>query len=199
MFAAAFFHRDTGPVLEGDRVRLRLPQNRDFKPWVDLRRESRVFLEPWEPRWSSGELERSGWRHRQARYRREFAQRTAVPFFIFEKSSGSLTGGISIGSIRRGVSQSCQIGYWMGERYAGQGLMREALLLVVDYAFESLLLHRVEAACIPENARSIGLLEKAGFQREGLLRSYLRINNMWQDHYLYSLIAPGPRETTERN
>ncbi len=199
MFAATFLHRESGPVLDGARVRLRLPKSRDIKAWVDLRRESRAFLEPWEPRWNSEELERSGWRHRQIRYRREFAQRTAVPFFIFEKQSGSLAGGISVGSIRRGVAQSCQIGYWMGERFAGQGLMREALLLVTDYAFESLLLHRIEAACIPENERSMRLLEKAGFQREGLLRSYLRINNVWQDHFLYSLIAPGQTETTEQD
>lgn len=199
MFAAAFFHRDTGPVLEGARVTLRLPRNRDFQEWVELRRESRAFLEPWEPRWTDEELERAGWRHRQTRYRREFARRAAVPFFIFEKKSGSLAGGITVGSIRRGVAQSCQIGYWMGERYAGQGLMHEALLLVVDYAFDSLLLHRVEAACIPENTRSMRLLEKAGFQREGLLRSYLRINNVWQDHFLYSRIAPGSEETTERD
>lgn len=199
MFAAALFHRDTRPVLEGVRVRLRLPKNRDFQEWVNLRRESRAFLEPWEPRWTDEELERSGWRHRQARYRREFARRTAVPFFIFDKKDGSLAGGISVGSIRRGVAQSCQIGYWMGERYAGQGLMSEALLLVVDYAFETLLLHRIEAACIPENARSMHLLEKAGFQREGLLRSYLRINNVWHDHFLYSLIAPGPEEKKEQD
>ena len=53
----------------------------------------------------------------------------------------------------------------------------------------TLRLHRIEAACIPDNLRSLRLLEKAGFQREGLLRSYLRINGVWQDHYLYALVA----------
>ena len=199
MFAAAIFFREPGPVLEGKRVLLRLPRNKDYKDWVSLRRQSRAFLEPWEPRWGQEELERSGWRQRQARYRREYARRSAVPFFIFDNQTGSLAGGISIGNIRRGVAQTGQIGYWMGEQFAGRGLMHEALLLVVDYAFVSLQLHRIEAACIPNNERSIRLLEKSGFKREGLLRSYLRINNVWQDHYLYSLIAPGQTGTGQRD
>ena len=60
------------------------------------------------------------------------------------------------------------------------------------HAFETLRLHRIEAACIPDNERSIRVLEKAGFRREGLLRSYLRINGIWHDHYLYALIADDP-------
>jgi ribosomal-protein-alanine N-acetyltransferase len=74
--------------------------------------------------------------------------------------------------------------------------MLEAIRLVTAYAFQTLRLHRIEAACIPDNQRSMRVLEKAGFQREGLLRSYLRINGAWKDHLLYALIAddrPGDR------
>ena len=67
--------------------------------------------------------------------------------------------------------------------------MPEALKLLTKHAFDTLRLHRLEAACIPDNHRSIRVLEKAGFQREGLLRSYLRINGVWQDHFIYGLIA----------
>ncbi len=67
--------------------------------------------------------------------------------------------------------------------------MHEAVLLVVQFGFETLRLHRIEAACIPDNQRSIRVLEKAGFRREGLSRSYLRINGVWRDHLLYALIA----------
>ena len=77
----------------------------------------------------------------------------------------------------------------MGERFAGHGLMDEALKLVVNHSFWTLRLHRLEAACIPSNNRSVHVLEKAGFQREGLLHSYLKINGIWQDHYLYVLVA----------
>jgi [ribosomal protein S5]-alanine N-acetyltransferase len=183
------FFRHRGPVLKGERVTLRLPINGDFAEWAALRLESRAFLEPWEPRWAPDELQRSGWRQRLRRYHQDWAQGTALAFLIFENRNGRLIGGITLGNIRHGVSQSAHIGYWMGERYAGQGFMVDAVGLVAQHAFEVLKLHRIEAACIPDNARSIRVLEKAGFQREGLLRSYLKINGIWADHLLFALIA----------
>jgi len=188
MLALSFLRRDT-PILKGKRVTLRLPVNADYPAWAALREASRGFLEPWEPRWAPDELERQAWRARILRYREDYQRGSAVPFFIFTGQNGTLAGGITLGNIRHGVSQSAQIGYWIGERYAGKGLMLEAVDLVIPYAFDGLGLHRIEAACIPDNRRSIRVLEKARFTREGLLRSYLRINGSWQDHYLYALIA----------
>jgi ribosomal-protein-alanine N-acetyltransferase len=191
MFALPFFRRDL-PTLVGERTRLRVPTAADYQQWADLRRESRTFLEPWEPRWTEDELERAAWRQRLGRYREDLAQGTAVAFFIFDRKSAQLLGGITLGNIRHGVAQTGHIGYWMGERFAGRGYMVEAVRLVAEYAFATLRLHRIEAACIPDNQRSIRVLEKVGFQREGLLRSYLRINGVWQDHHLYALIAGDP-------
>ena len=198
MIALPFFRRDL-PSLRGERVALRMPVAGDYREWAALRAESRRFLEPWEPRWASDELEWQAWRQRLARYRDDFNQGTGAAFFIFEIVSGRLMGGITIGNVRYGVAQSGQIGYWIGERYAGLGYMPEALRLVARYAFDTLRLHRMEAACIPDNARSIRVLEKAGFRREGLLRSYLRINGIWHDHYLYALIADDPGMTTAKD
>lgn len=178
-----------GPVLVGGKVMLRLPRGKDYAEWARLRGESRAFLEPWEPRWARDELERTAWRQRLRRYRNDFASGAGVSFFIFEAATGALAGGITVSNIRHGVSQSASIGYWMGERFAGRGLMAEALQLVVTHCFRRLRLHRLEAACIPGNNRSVRVLEKAGFEREGLLHSYLKINGIWQDHYLYALIA----------
>jgi ribosomal-protein-alanine N-acetyltransferase len=188
MLALPFLRRSS-PALKGDRVTLRLPRGADYKEWAALRAASRAFLEPWEPRWAPDELERSAWRQRLSRYVEDHAGGSALPFFIFVNETGALVGGITLGNIRYGVAQTGQIGYWIGERYAGRGLMLEALGLLTAHAFETLRLHRIEAACIPDNLRSLRLLEKAGFQREGLLRSYLRINGKWQDHYLYALVA----------
>ncbi|HTV67395.1 MAG TPA: GNAT family protein [Rhizobiaceae bacterium] len=188
MFSLAYFRRNE-PALKGQRVHMRLPKSRDFREWAALRGESRSFLEPWEPRWTPDELDRSGWRLRLKRYREDFRLGTAVPFFIFDNETGKLVGGVTLGNIRHGVSQSGHIGYWIGVKHAGKGFMVEAVQLLTAFAFETLRLHRIEAACIPDNARSIRVLEKAGFRREGLLRSYLRINGVWQDHYLYAMIA----------
>ena len=188
MFALPFFRREL-LVLKGERVFLRLPVASDYREWADLRGRSRAFLEPWEPRWTPDELERTAWRDRLSRYREDYARGAAVSFFIFDNATERLMGGITLGNIRHGVAQSGHIGYWIGEPYAGKGYMLEALNLLVTFAFDTLRLHRIEAACIPSNTRSVRVLEKAGFQREGLLRSYLRINGSWQDHYLYALIA----------
>lgn len=188
MVALTFFRRDP-PALIGDRVTLRMPVMSDYREWATLRHQSRKFLEPWEPRWAADELDRPAWRQRLARYRQDASQGSAVAFFIYETATGNLVGGITIGNIRYGVALCGQIGYWVGERYAGKGYMLAALRMVSRHAFETLRLHRLEAACIPDNERSIRVLEKAGFHREGLLRAYLRINGIWQDHYLYALIA----------
>ena len=98
----------------------------------------------------------------------------------------------TIGQIRRGVAQSATIGYWVGVNHAGQGYMSRALRAALAYCFSNLRLHRVEAACLPSNIASIRVLESAGFKREGLARSYLRINGRWQDHLLFAVLENDP-------
>lgn len=182
----------SGPVIVGKKVMLRMPRSRDHAQWAALRSQSRAFLEPWEPRWTPDELSLAAWRQRLKRYRTDYATGAGLAFFIFDNASGRLAGGINISHIRRGVSQSGSVGYWMGETYAGKGLMGEALGLTIHHCFNVLRLHRLEAACIPENERSMRVLEKAGFRREGLLHAYLKINGTWQDHFLYGLVADDP-------
>ncbi|MHB2265391.1 GNAT family N-acetyltransferase [Aliihoeflea sp. PC F10.4] len=191
------FLKSVVPTLSGGGVTIRPPRKRDHAEWARLREDSRAFLEPWEPRWPTDDLEYSAWKHRLKRYNREAMAGSGHAFMIFENTSGLLVGGISIGNIRHGVAQSAQIGYWMGERFAGRGLMQAAMKLTLAHGFETLKLHRLEAACIPDNARSIRVLENAGFRREGLLRSYLRINGVWRDHLLYALIAGEHRANTK--
>jgi [ribosomal protein S5]-alanine N-acetyltransferase len=177
------------PELYGDHHLLRLPRYTDYRGWYALRSESRSFLQPWEPTWRHDELTEQAFRARVTRNSQEFSSGLAVPLFLFRREDQALLGGITIGYIRRGAAQSCMVGYWMGERHSGQGHMFAALRLVVPYIFTGLQLHRIEAACIPENWKSIRLLEKTGFEREGLLRKYLKINGEWRDHILYSRLA----------
>jgi ribosomal-protein-alanine N-acetyltransferase len=190
---AGWFTREVR--IEGRNVCLRPPRLSDHAEWAQLRLESRNFLEPWEPRWTEDELSRSAWRRRLRQIRREHRAGRAQSFLVIEKATGRIAGGISLMNIRRGVAQSAEIGYWMGERFAGKGYMVESLALLRDYCFSSLNLQRIEAACVPENHRSAHVLEKAGFAREGLMRSYLCINGKWRDHLLYALIASDCGET----
>ncbi len=87
------------------------------------------------------------------------------------------------------------IGYWMGQPYVGQGYMTAALKPLLAYAFGPLGLHRVEAACLPENQASHRLLLQSGFHQEGLARAYLKINGVWRDHLLFGIVAPGLSST----
>lgn len=181
-------HNDT-PEVRNATYLLRLPRYQDFRQWHVLRSESRKFLQPWEPTWRPDELTEGAFRTRVVRNGQEFSSGTAVSLLLFRLEDMQLLGGITIGYIRRGAAQSCMVGYWMGERHAANGHMSAALKLVIPYIFNGLQLHRIEAACIPDNDKSIRLLENAGFQREGLLREYLKINGQWRDHLMYSLIA----------
>lgn len=184
-----FLTRPNGAVkLSDGKHLLRMPRYADFDEWWALRRESRAFLQPWEPTWSADDLTERSFRARVNRYEQEYSAGTAITLFIFGEHD-ELMGGITIGNIRRGASQSCMIGYWMGERFSGQGHMKAALKLTVHHIFDRLQLHRIEAACIPENHRSIGLLEGSGFRREGMLRDYLKIDGRWRDHVLLARLA----------
>jgi [ribosomal protein S5]-alanine N-acetyltransferase len=183
------FRKSATPRLEGERVYLRAPQRTDFKQWAKLRDESSGFLTPWEPTWSDNELTRAAFRERRVRASADANAGTGHVYLIFERENHRLAGGITLGAIRYGVAKSGQIGYWMGADFAGRGYMQEAVRALSEFAFDRLNLHRLEAACIPSNARSIRVLEKTGFSREGLLKSYLKINGEWQDHLLFSRIS----------
>lgn len=177
------------PKIEGDKVYLRGPQAHDYEEWTELRRISASFLKPWEPSWPADDLMRGAFRRRLKRYYTDARDDLAYAFFLFRRDDDRLLGGATLSNVRRGVTQSCSLGYWMGQPYAGHGYMAEGTRLICDFAFRTLDLHRVEAATLLHNDRSRHLLEKAGFVREGLARSYLLIDGRWQDHFLYALLA----------
>ena len=85
----------------------------------------------------------------------------------------------------------------IGQRFARQGYMRETILAVVHHAFTVMDLSRIEAACLPENAASRGVLEKTGFKYEGVAQSYLQINGRWRNHVLYANLRFDRRGRTD--
>lgn len=179
---------ETGPAIHGDGVVLRAPQTSDYAEWAALREESRAFLVPWEPSWPGDDLTKPAFRRRLKRYQRDLKQDLAYPFFIFDSQTLALTGGVTLSNVRRGVAQAASVGYWAGAPHARKGYLTRALKCLIPFAFETLRLHRLEAACLPHNAASVALLEKSGFEREGYAKDYLCINGLWQDHLLYGLL-----------
>lgn len=184
-----WFARDDTPVLSGPRVILRAPRRADYRAWQRLRRESRDFLRPFEPRWSEADLGRRVFAARLRRGREESRAGTDYTFFIFEcvERGEQLVGGLTLSNIRRRAAQFVTLGYWMGRQHAGRGLMTEAVGVVIPFVFDTLGLHRINAAFLPENTASRRVLEKNGFREEGFAEAYLQIDGKWRDHVMFGL------------
>jgi [ribosomal protein S5]-alanine N-acetyltransferase len=180
--------KSSGPILDGKQIILRLALNADFAAWKNLRDESRAELTPYEPLWTVHELSPAAFKSRIRQAKLLAADKEAFQFLIFKKENLALLGGITLGNIRRGAAQTGEIGYWLGTKYTGQGFMRDAVSTLLTFSFSTLRLHRIEAACIQENTRSIALLKNCGFQYEGIARAYLEINGRRQDHHLYACL-----------
>ncbi len=190
------FGRRRPPRLETERMVLRPPVHGDFNAWTSLRVESRDFLTPWEPTWANDHLTRKSFTNRVYWAQRACRGGTALPLFLMRRD-GVLLGAITLDNLRRGPAQSATIGYWIGQPFTRQGYMREAIAALVYHAFSAMDLSRVEAACLPENAPSRGVLEKCGFKYEGVAQSYLQINGRWRNHVLYANLRSDRRGRTE--
>lgn len=191
-FLRTYAYLDAEPVVQHARVTLRAPVMGDYAQWAQLRSTSRTFLEPWEPTWPRDDLTRSAFRQRVRRYNRDMRDDYAYAFFTFDHATADLVGGLTLSNVRRGVAQTASVGYWTGMPFSRRGYMTEALTAAVSFAFDSLRLHRIEAACLPDNEASRRLLLRTGFSEEGYARQYLKINGRWQDHLLFALLDTDP-------
>ena len=179
--------------LLGSKVFLRPSDRTDEKQWIIIREESREFLESWEPTWPADATTSAAFRRRLKKFSADWRDGLTYAFLIFRREDEVLVGGITLSNVRRGVSLSASMGYWMGKMHARNGYMAEAIQLSLDFSFDTLGLHRIEAACLPSNTPSRNLLLKSGFVQEGFARSYLRINGTWQDHVCYAILRTDSR------
>jgi [ribosomal protein S5]-alanine N-acetyltransferase len=187
-----FFNRPsprTDLVIQGGRLVLRPPLLTDHADWASLRNASRDFLQPWEPLWPEDDLTLAAFRRRIRRYDQEMRDDASYPFFLLDAEDGLLMGGLNLTNVRRGAAAMASLGYWMGASHAGKGHMKEAVRMVTEFARLRLGLLRIEAACLPENAASLRLLEANGYEREGFARQYLNINGQWRDHVLLAKVT----------
>ncbi|ADG19349.1 Ribosomal-protein-alanine N-acetyltransferase [Paraburkholderia atlantica] len=154
--------------------------------------ENRAHLQPWEPLRAESFFETKSIRRRLSMMAHNNNSGVAVHLLLFSPGTGELVGECNFTNIVRGPFQACHLGFSLAKRCEGQGLMREALTAAITYIFDEIGLHRIMANFRPENVRSEQLLKRLGFEREGLARSYLRINGVWADHVLTSLINQIP-------
>jgi len=187
-FLTTYYPKKISFQHQGENVFLRPPEYKDWQKWSQLRRENMSYLKPWEPTWNIHELERSYFVKRVRFFEKLSINDEAYSFLIFEKPELQLIGEININNVQRGVVQSCSVGYWISESKMGLGLMSEAISLIKKFTFDELELHRIEAACLQKNQRSLNTLKKNNFNIEGVAKKYLKINGKWQDHILLSCI-----------
>jgi ribosomal-protein-alanine N-acetyltransferase len=176
--------------LPGWRIRLATLVEGDYEAWLAVRMRCRSWLIPWEPR-SKGAppapedpasfIARCGMRERERQLGSGFG------FGIFVE--GRFGGEITLSSIQRGPFQNAAIGYWIDEELAGTGLIPEAVVVVLQFAFETLRLHRIEVAIIPRNMASRRVVEKLGMRIEGVALGFLEINGEWEDHVRYAMTS----------
>src|SRR5580700_11224718 len=178
------------PSLLDAPVGLRPVRVRDARAWRDSRVRNASWLRPWEPTNPETPLYRSGLSPYIAMartMRREARQGQALPWVI--TYDGKFAGQLTVGSIVWGSARAAQVGYWVGEEWAGRGITPTALAMAVDHCFFTVGLHRVEASIRPENHASRRVVEKLGFREEGVRVRQLHINGAWRDHVCYALTA----------
>ncbi len=174
-------------ILEGPSVFLRPPRMEDWPLWVEARWRNYHHIKPFEPAWPKRCLTQDFFRRRLLRQHNDWKDGRGNYFLLFRKEDEALIGGININNICRGAAHYASPGYWIDQRHQGQGYMSEGMLLVIEYCFEELKLHRINAACVLHNERSKKLLMRAGFAEEGQAEKYLKIDGTWQDHILFGL------------
>lgn len=175
----------------GQRVMLRPILLSDFAAWREVRHRCGEWLTRWEPQRLPHQPDitedRDAFAIRCSARQRERQLGTGFGFGVFV--DGTFCGEINLSSIQRGPFQNAYVGYWIDQRWAGQGLMPEAVVVLARFAFEEQGLHRIQISIIPRNRSSRRVVEKLGLRNEGVALRYLEINGVWEDHVRYALTA----------
>lgn len=179
------------PRIETERLVLTVPGPEHAHTFVSFSIENEARLTPWEPPWHESIRSVDFWSKRLADWRDEAIRGVSCRLAMFERSpEGDLVGQANFTGLVRGALQMANLGYRIGGRFEGKGLMREGATAAIDYAFDVLELHRVTASYQPTNERSGGLLRRLGFVVEGYARDYLFVGGRWADHILTSRVSP---------
>ncbi|MDA8368018.1 MAG: GNAT family protein [Actinomycetota bacterium] len=176
--------------LSGRRIKLRTLADYDYAAWVEVRRRCHDWLVPWEPRPQGAPPapeDAASFSTRCAMRERERQMGTGYGFGIF--AGGHFLGEVTLSSIQRGPFQNGFVGYWVDRDYAGQGIVPEAVVAVLRFAFDTLALHRIEISIIPRNHASRRVVEKLGLRSEGVAERFLEINERWEDHMRFAITA----------
>ncbi|RYV02376.1 30S ribosomal protein S5 alanine N-acetyltransferase [Shewanella sp. OPT22] len=179
----------TGNIIaETQQTLLVVPMVSDAKLIREYYLNNKSHLSNWEPIRESSYYDVKTWEEFIRENERAFETGSSVKLVAMNKERTEVIGVCNFSNIIRGVFQACNLGYSIDQQYQGQGLMYEILDAAIKYIFLDIGLHRIMANYMPENKRSEALLERLGFEREGVAKSYLKINGKWRDHILTSKV-----------
>ncbi len=171
------------------RLVLRPPRTGDVTEIRRLLRANHEHLRPWNPAPPPGEDPSSITEVSKTvlRQRRDWKHGTSFVFMVAMRDRPErLVGKIALNGVMRGAMHGAYLGYWMAADQQGNGLCTEGITAVLDFAFGSAGLHRIQAAIMPRNDRSLRVIEKLSFRREGYAERYLQIAGKWEDHVLFA-------------
>lgn len=172
------------------RVYVRFPKETDAAELTAMYKRNREFFERFSPNAIDEFYTLEYQRQAIAKGKAERLEDRKYYFVVCLKEDDRLIGTVSLSFVARGPLQSCMIGYSLDQDHNGKGYMTEAVEQVVTYAFDELGFHRITGEASPRNPGSIRVLEKAGFHKEGISRSNLKINGVWEDHQVLAIINP---------
>lgn len=177
-------------MLKGNQIYLRPLEQSDAENNLQLQLANREFFETYSMTRIENYYSIEG---QNALIKRQVQNRNndeGYSFGIFKNEDDSLIGTINLFQVLRGDLQSAFLGYFLDKNENGKGYTSEAVRLITDYGFSELGLHRIEAGVMPHNIASIRVLEKAGFEKEGIARKNVRINGKWEDHQVLAILNP---------
>ncbi|WP_137789288.1 GNAT family protein [Bacillus sp. E(2018)] len=169
-------------------IYIKLLDTSDLQALFDIETKNKAFFQQYAPERDSDFYSLDG----QARRLQEIDERKekglGYSFGIYLLGTHELIGQIGLFKIERGPAQKGMVGYSLDQVHNGKGFMTEALPLILDFAFNELKLHRIEAEVMPRNFASIKLLIKAGFHKEGISKKNVKINGRWEDHQVLAIL-----------
>jgi ribosomal-protein-alanine N-acetyltransferase len=174
-------------IYETDRLYLRILKPNYFRQVLEYYKRNHNFLKEWEPIRPS-DFYTAAYQKSQLRYEYNmFKRNKLVRFWIFKKKDNKLIGNICLSNIVMGNFRSCYMGYKLDNDEINKGYMTEAIRKVVQIMFEDFGLHRIEVNILPRNIRSLRVMEKLNFEKEGYSKRYLEINGKWEDHIHFAI------------
>jgi [ribosomal protein S5]-alanine N-acetyltransferase len=173
-------------TLESERLKMVSLDSTDTEQFFDFLIRNKEYFRRWSPAYEKNYF--SVWYHKAwlESIEKEMKEGRQIKFGAYLKSNPNrIVGTVSFSNIIKGIFQSCFLGYRVDEHETKKGYASEAIAKCTEYMFGEIKIHRIEANIMPSNTPSIRVMEKLGFENEGLAKKYLKVNGVWEDHFHY--------------